>query len=64
MNDYESMRKVLNEQKQFFIKNGPPSIELRIDRLERLRTLIIDNKNQFVEALNNDFGVRSKIHQC
>ena len=60
MNDYESMRKVLNEQKQFFIKNGPPSIELRIDRLERLRTLIIDNKNQFVEALNNDFGVRSK----
>ena len=60
MNDYESMNKVLNDQKEYFIKNGSPSIELRIDRLERLRTLIMDNRNDFVEALNTDFGVRSK----
>ena len=60
MNDYENMNKVLNDQKEYFIKNGSPSIELRIDRLERLRTLIMDNRNDFVEALNTDFGVRSK----
>ena len=60
MTDYENMNKVLNDQKEYFIKNGSPSIELRIDRLERLRSLIMDNRNDFVEALNTDFGVRSK----
>ena len=41
MNINEEMNKALNEQKEFFIKNGSPSIELRIDRLERLKALPI-----------------------
>ena len=56
----EEMNKALNEQKEFFIKNGSPSIELRIDRLKRLKALIMDNRYDFVDALNDDFGNRSK----
>ena len=60
MNINEEMNKALNEQKEFFIKNGTPSIELRIDRLKRLKALIMDNRYDFVDALNEDFGNRSK----
>ena len=44
MSNFEEMNNVLNKQKEYFIKNGSPSIELRIDRLERLKTLIMDNR--------------------
>ena len=60
MNINDEMNKALNEQKEFFIKNGSPSIELRIDRLKRLKALIMDNRYDFVDALNEDFGNRSK----
>ena len=60
MTNFEEMNNVLNKQKEYFIENGPPSIELRIDRLERLKTLIMDNRYDFIEALNSDFGNRSK----
>ena len=60
MNTYDEMNNVLNYQKEFFIKNGAPSIDLRIDRLQRLKSLIMDNRYDFVDALNADFGNRSK----
>ena len=60
MNIYEEMKNVLEDQKEFFIKNGAPSIDLRIDRLQRLKSLIMDNRYDFVDALNADFGNRSK----
>ena len=60
MNTLEEMNSVLKKQKEYFIKNGAPSIELRIDRLERLKSLIMDNRYDFVETLNSDFGNRSK----
>ena len=54
------MQKILNKQKAHFIKNGPPSYKLRVDRLERMKSLIMENRYKFVDALNEDFGVRSK----
>ena len=60
MSNYDEMNQALKEQKDFFIKNGAPSIELRIDRLQRLKSLIMDNRYDFVDALNADFGNRSK----
>tara|TARA_B100001175_G_scaffold317906_1_gene337427 strand:+ start:7951 stop:9378 length:1428 start_codon:yes stop_codon:yes gene_type:complete len=60
MHSYDEMNKVLKEQKDFFIKNGSPSIDLRIDRLQRLKNLIMDNRYDFVDSLNADFGNRSK----
>ena len=60
MHSYDEMNKVLLDQKSFFIKNGAPSIDLRIDRLQRLKSLIMDNRYDFVDSLNADFGNRSK----
>jgi len=54
------MQRVLDSQKKYFIDEGAPSIELRVDRLNRLKTLIIDNRYDFVDALNEDYGNRSK----
>ena len=56
----QEMQRVLDLQKQAFIKNGPPSNKLRIDRMQRLKSMIMDNKVAFVDAMNEDFGVRSK----
>ena len=58
--EHQQMQDILNKQKAFFIKNGPPSYDLRIDRLNRMKTLIMDNRYKIVDALHADFGVRSK----
>mgnify|MGYP003301160616 FL=1 len=60
MSTFDEMNRVLQEQKDFYLKNGAPSVDLRIDRLERLKLLIMDNRYDFVDALNTDFGNRSK----
>ena len=60
MSTFDEMNRVLQEQTDFYLKNGAPSIDLRIDRLERLKLLIMDNRYDFVDALNTDFGNRSK----
>ena len=55
-----NMHSVLKKQKDYFIKNGAPSYELRIDRLNRMKDIVLKNKDKIVDALNEDFGVRSK----
>jgi len=55
-----NMQEILDLQQSHFIKEGAPSYELRVDRLDRMKTLIMDNRYKFVDALNEDFGVRSK----
>ena len=59
-NSMNDMQRVLDVQKKHFIDEGSPSIELRVDRLNRLKSLIIDNRYDFVDALNEDYGNRSK----
>ena len=59
-NTKQSMNEILTLQKNYFIKHGSPSIELRIDRLNRLKTMIMVNRYDFVDALNADYGNRSK----
>ena len=58
--EHQQMKEILEKQQAFFIKNGPPSYDLRIDRLNRMKTLIMENRYKIVDALNEDFGVRSK----
>ena len=55
-----NMQEILDLQQAHFIKEGSPSYELRVDRLDRMKALIMDNRYKFVDALNEDFGVRSK----
>ena len=59
-NNIHEMQRVLESQKKHFIQEGFPTIELRIDRLNRLKNLIIENRYKFVDALNEDYGNRSK----
>ena len=53
------LQKILEDQKSFFIKNGPPDYKLRLDRLNRVKDMLISNKSKIVEALDEDYGVRS-----
>ena len=55
-----NMQQILDLQQAHFIKEGVPSYELRVDRLDRMKALIMENRYKFVDALNEDFGVRSK----
>jgi len=55
-----AMMDILNRQKQAQINEGQPSAELRIDRINRCIRLLIDYEARIVEALNEDFGARSK----
>ena len=57
---FENMNNILNLQKKKFIKDGPPSINLRIDRLNRLTSMLVENRYAFTEALSSDFGSRSQ----
>ena len=57
---FKNMNDVLNLQKKKFIKDGPPSIELRVDRLNRLKAMLVENRYGLTEALSSDFGSRSK----
>ena len=59
-NTYDDMNRVLSDQKKYFINEGIPSIELRLDRLNRLKSMIMDNRYDIVDALNSDYGNRSK----
>ena len=59
-NTYDDMNRVLSDQKKHFINEGIPSIELRLDRLNRLKSMIMDNRYDIVDALNTDYGNRSK----
>ncbi len=53
------MRAVLERQKQAHIREGAPSAELRIDRINRAIGLIVDYQNEICDALSKDFGHRS-----
>ena len=53
------MEKVLEIQKKAFLKEGPPSLEMRKDLLRRCATLIETHEEKIIEALNHDFQNRS-----
>ena len=54
------MQEVLGLQKRANLSKGPPDARLRKDRLTRCITLLLTHKDDFVEAMSADFGVRSK----
>ena len=53
------MEKVLEIQKKAFLKEGPPSFEMRKDLLRRCATLIETYEEKIIKALNHDFQNRS-----
>ena len=55
-----AMQEVLTRQKAAQLRDGAPSAEMRIDRLERCIKLLKENAQAIVDALDRDFGARSK----
>ena len=63
MNDevIKQMHKVLKDQKDLNIREGNPSYEIRIDRLNRCISMIQNYKNQIINSLQEDFGNRDPV---
>jgi coniferyl-aldehyde dehydrogenase len=55
-----TMGAILDRQRQAFIHDGPPGVALRRNRIDRLMALVLDNTDEFVEAMAADFGTRSR----
>jgi coniferyl-aldehyde dehydrogenase len=51
---------MLDRQRRAFLADGPPSVAIRLDRIDRLMALLLDNTDAFVEAMAADYGTRSK----
>jgi coniferyl-aldehyde dehydrogenase len=51
---------ILARQKAAHIREGAPSQAVRTDRLNRCVALLVEHGEELVEALNVDFGARSK----
>ncbi|MET0451670.1 MAG: coniferyl aldehyde dehydrogenase, partial [Mycobacterium sp.] len=47
-------------QRQAFLRDGPPSAATRIDRIDRVIDLIVSNGDALVDALVEDYGHRSR----
>ncbi len=55
----EKMEIGFKHQRQAFLAEGNVRYRTRLNRLERAMTILIDRRDDFVEALNSDFGSRS-----
>jgi len=58
--DTPAMLALLERQKAAHLRDGAPSAATRIARIERCIALLIDNRKAIEEALNADFGSRSR----
>ena len=58
--DATAMNALLAKQKAAHLRDGAPSAEARIDRLDRCIRILVDNREAIEEALNTDFGSRSR----
>ncbi|MFJ7797113.1 coniferyl aldehyde dehydrogenase [Pseudomonas sp. NPDC096950] len=49
----------LQQMKKAHLDEGPPSLEKRLDRLDRAITLLVENSSALAQAVSDDFGNRS-----
>jgi coniferyl-aldehyde dehydrogenase len=56
----DAMRAILERQRQAFVADGPSSVAVRRDRIDRLLALVLDNADAFVDAMSADYGTRPK----
>jgi len=50
---------LLTKQKEAWLANGIPDYATRIDRIDRLIALLVDNKDEIAATLSEDYGRRS-----
>ena len=56
----EDMRATLERQKAAQLRDGAPNAELRIERIDRCIGLLADYRSEIEQALEVDFGARSR----
>ena len=54
------LRAILERPRQAFVAEGPPSAAVPRHRIVRLLALVLDNADEFVDAMKADFGSRPK----
>jgi coniferyl-aldehyde dehydrogenase len=54
------LRTILHRQRRAFVADGPPSGAVRRNRIDRLLALVLDNTDEFADAMGVDFGTRSR----
>lgn len=52
---------LLRRQRASFLKDGPPSPELRIDRMQRMIAMLEQYQQRIIAALDADYGGRSAL---
>ena len=50
----------LERQRSAFYAEGVVSLETRMDRLDRCLALLVDHQQELIDAVNSDFGNRSR----
>ncbi|GAA4682815.1 aldehyde dehydrogenase family protein [Gordonia humi] len=55
-----SLTELLEIQKAAFLRDGIPDASTRIDRINRLGQMLLDNADEITAALDEDFGTRPK----
>ncbi|WP_156115745.1 coniferyl aldehyde dehydrogenase [Colwellia psychrerythraea] len=55
----DALAQGFSAQKSYFLQNTYPSYQARIDGLNKLKALLIDNQQAFIDAMSKDFGHRS-----
>lgn len=56
----QNMNSVLTRQKAAQLRDGIPSAQTRIDRLDRCIGLLVDHAEEFADALSQDFSCRPR----
>ena len=57
----QDLKRVLDSQRTAFRAEGPVALETRIDRIDRCIAMLVDNQTAICDAVNKDFGNRSKF---
>ena len=58
--DAAAMNALLARQKAAHLRDGEPSAQVRAERIDRAIALLIDNRRAIEDAVNEDFGSRSR----
>lgn len=57
--DIAAMNALLAKQKAAHLRDGEPSAQKRIERIDRAIALLVDHRSEIQQAVNADFGSRS-----
>ncbi|MDF3312139.1 aldehyde dehydrogenase family protein [Rhodococcus sp. T2V] len=58
--DVDVLERLLGAQRSAFLEEGPPSLEVRLNRIDRLVTGILEVAGDLADALDADFGSRPR----